>query len=150
MAITDKEKNDLHYVCSLIEFIGRKTLQTNRKVVESLGEKELARQLWLADINHCLTFEEVAEELIESYHIPTGDFDRVSMCQYKVPSSIAIGSVYRNLIEDIYTEDSELVDLLYEVFTSFISDKISDFNSSMYYENPSYIKECYLSNEIVM
>lgn len=38
----------------------------------------------------------------------------------------------------------ELIDALIEVYNSFLSDKIDDYNSSMYYENPSYLLECYL------
>ena len=145
-----KERNDLLYVCSLIEFLGRTTKNTNSDIVTVLGKTELARQIRLADINHCLSFEEVADELITKYDIQLGTFDSVGTCNYNIPSYIGIGGVYRDLILDVKTDQEELVDVMYQVFTSFISEKISNFNSSLYYENPSYIRESYLSGELLM
>ena len=145
----DKETNDLFYVCSLIEFIGRETKNKNKEIVRVLGKKELSRQIMLASINHSLSFEEVSEEIIVNYNIGKGLFDSVGSCKYNVPSYIAIGGLYRDLILDVRKDKEELVNVMYEVFTSFISEKISNFNSSLYYENPSYIRECYLSGEIL-
>ncbi len=42
-----------------------------------------------------------------------------------------------------------IVDALFKVYNSFISAKIDDYNSSVYYENPSYIFECYKQNEML-
>lgn len=36
-----------------------------------------------------------------------------------------------------------------KVYNSFISSKIDDYNSSVYYENPSYIYECYMENKML-
>ena len=47
-----KEKDDLFYVCSLIEFLGRKTKNHRGTIVKILGMKELKRQLYLAEVNH--------------------------------------------------------------------------------------------------
>ncbi|EGC75044.1 hypothetical protein HMPREF0490_01206 [Lachnospiraceae bacterium 6_1_37FAA] len=46
-------------------------------------------------------------------------------------------------------EKIDVVDALIKVYNSFLSDKIDDYNSSMYYENPSYLLECYLENEVI-
>ena len=143
--MTKSEKNDLYFVCSLIEFIGRYTKNRNRDIAKKIGKKELLRQLEAASVNHCLTFEEVAADLINFSEITNGDFDSVGNCKYKVPSETSIGKVYRDLILDVKKEDEELIDVLYEVFTSFISDEISNFNSSAYYENPSYLMHSYLA-----
>lgn len=35
------------------------------------------------------------------------------------------------------------------VYRSFISAKIDDYNSSVYYENPSYIFECFMQDKIL-
>ena len=40
-------------------------------------------------------------------------------------------------------ENKGVIDTLMEVYNSFISPKIDDYNSSVYYENPSYIFESY-------
>ena len=42
-----------------------------------------------------------------------------------------------------------IVDALIKVYNSFLSAKIDDYNSSLYYENPSYLLECYLENTIL-
>ena len=46
-------------------------------------------------------------------------------------------------------EKIDVVDALIKVYNSFLSDKIDDYNSSMYYENPSYLLECYLENKVI-
>ena len=40
-------------------------------------------------------------------------------------------------------------DALILVYNSFISEKIDDYNSSMYYENPSYLLECFVENKVI-
>lgn len=39
--MNDTQKNNLFYVCSLIEFIGRKTKNRRATIVKILGKKEL-------------------------------------------------------------------------------------------------------------
>ena len=46
-------------------------------------------------------------------------------------------------------ENISIIDALIKVYHSFISAKIDDYNSSVYYENPSYIYECYLENKML-
>ena len=46
-------------------------------------------------------------------------------------------------------EKKEIVDALIEVYNSFISSKIDDYNSSVYYENPNYIFECYKEKKMI-
>lgn len=50
-----------------------------------------------AEVNHCLSFEQVGEEIIEEYNIENGSFDTITECQYNIPSYIDIG-----LLRDIY------------------------------------------------
>lgn len=142
-------KDDVFYVCCLIEFIGRKTKNRRCTIVKILGKKELTRQLDLAEVNHCLSFDEVADELIEYFKISQGDFDSVGWCKYEVPSYQAIGREYQRLIMDVKNEEQSIIDVLYEVFNSFISDEISDFNSSVYYSSPQYLKYSYLEGKLL-
>ena len=135
-------KDDLFYVCSLIEFIGRKTKNKRKEVVNALGEQGIQKQLYDAQVNHCLSFEQVSEELIEQYHIPNGNFDTISDCKYKVPSFTAIGKLYSHMILDC-SENGEEVKELLKIFNSFISDEISDFKTGVYFENPSYLEHSY-------
>lgn len=140
--MTETRKDDLFYVCSLIEFIGRKTQNKRKDVVNALGEQGIIKQLYDAQVNHCLSFEQVSEELIEKYQIPHGSFDTISDCKYKVPSFTAIGKLYSHMILDCSKNGEEVTELL-KIFNSFISDEISDFKTGIYFENPSYLEHSY-------
>ena len=143
-------KNDLLYVCSLIEFVGRHTKNTNRTIAEKIGKDEVKRQIEVASLNHCLSFEQVGQELIEDFEITSGTFDAVEACDYHVPGVVPIGSVYADLAVDIGRHDTrEPHEILYDILTSFISDEISNFNHGAYYENPSYIYQSYLAGELL-
>jgi len=147
--MNNTQKNNLFYLCSLIEFIGRKTKNRRAIIVKILGKKELGRQLGLADVNHCLSFEQVSDEIIEYFNIQEGDFDSVGLSKYNVPSFQEIGKEYQRLIIDVFLEQDNVVDVLYAVFESFISDEISDFNSSVYYSTPEYLKYSYLEGKLL-
>ena len=141
MFMTEREKNDYFYVCSLIEYIARETKNRRGFVVEKLGKKGIEKLLYDAEVNHCLSFEQVSDEVIEKYKISCGDFDTVSECKYTVPGFMDIGKLYSIMIEDCADSGKELDELL-KIFSSFISDKISDFQTDVYYQNPSYL-ECF-------
>ena len=147
--MSEKDKDDLYYVCSLIEYLGRVTKNHRSTVVKILGKEEIDRQLYLAEVNHCLSFEEVSDELIKYFNIENGDFDTVSECKYAVPTYLSIGKVYQRLILDVKKPDEDVEDTLFNVFNSFISDDISNFNSSVYYSNPDYLKWSYLEGELL-
>lgn len=58
--------------------------------------------------------------------------------------------MYKRLIKQVAeTEKMDAVEALMKVYNSFISSKIDDYNSSVYYENPSYIYECYMENKML-
>ena len=120
--MTEIERNDFFYVCSLIEYIARQTKNRRRVIVEALGKEGIEKQLYDAEVNHCLSFEQVSDEVIERYKIPEGDFDTITECGYEVPSFMDIGKLYSILIEDC-AEPGREVDELIKIFSSFISDK---------------------------
>lgn len=138
--MTESEKDDLFYVCSLIEFVGRKTKNQRRIVVNALGKKGIQKQLDDAQVNHCLTFEQVADEMVAYYKIPSGSFDPILECEYSIPSVTSIGKLYSRMILDCAKQGEEVTELI-NIFDSFISDRISDFKTGIYYENMSYL-EC--------
>lgn len=140
--MTEKQKNDFFYVCALIEFIARRTKNKRRIIVEALEKKGIEKQLYDAEVNHCLSFEQVSDELIEQYGIHEGSFDTVTGCKYTIPSFLDIGKLYSIMIEDC-AEPGKEVDELIKIFSSFISDEISDFQSDVYYQNPSYLENSY-------
>ena len=94
----------------------------------------MEKLLYDAEVNHCLSFEQVSDEVIEQYRISRGE------CKYAIPSFMDIGKLYSIMIEDC-AEPGKEIDELLKIFSSFISDKISDFQTDVYYQNPSYL-EC--------
>lgn len=146
--MTEKQRDDIYYVCSLIEFIARKTKNHRQDVIRHFSKADVERQLRLAEVNHCLSFEQIADELIEDYGISDGDFDTVKECRYDVPSFLSIGMLYQELVlSTMKTEDA--AQGIIDIFSSFISDEISDFNSNVYYTNPDYLRCSYLEGKML-
>jgi len=142
--------NDLFYTCGLIDYIARKTKNVRSYVVNRLGKERIEKIYDLADVYHCDNIERVAEDFIEEANIEAGSFDNVGDCRYIIPSHWDIGKVYKRLIKmAAEKENAEIVDTLFEVYNSFISEKIDDYNSSMYYENPSYLLACYEEKQVL-
>ena len=135
---TERQDN-IYYVCCMIEFTSRETKNHRGTVARKLGIKGIQQELSDAAVSHCLSFEEVSEDWTLRYGIPEGDFDTVSTCRYEVPSVTSIGRVYLRLAESI-SDDVPDEERILRVFTSFISDAVSDFNSSVYYSSPDYLR----------
>lgn len=146
--MTEKQKDDIYYVCSLIEFIARKTKNHRQDVIRHFSKADVERQLRLAEVNHCLSFEQVAVELIEDYGISDGDFDTVKECRYDVPSFLSIGMLYQELVLSTMKNEDAAQGII-DIFSSFISDEISDFNSNVYYTNPDYLRCSYLEGKML-
>ena len=140
--MTNKDKNDLFYVCSLIEFISRLTKNRRGDVVRRIGLKGIVKLLHDAEINHCLSFEEVSDEVITYDQIPKGDFEPEKDSPYSIPGVQDIGKLYAIMIEDL-SEPGKAAEGLMDVFSSFISDEISNFRTDLYYQNPDYLECCY-------
>ncbi len=148
--ISEKEKNNLFYVCSLVEYVGRKTKNKRGDVVSAMVDSCLKHHLEYADINHSLPFERVADELIADCGIKEGMFDTITTCKYSIPSYTSIGRVYSTLIEsEILVSSLPVPDAFRKVFSSFIIDEISDFATGVYYENPSYLWESYMARRLL-
>lgn len=141
-------ENDLFYVCSLIEYIGREQKLRRADVVASLGEETIRRIYRYADTFHCEQIAKVADDFIALRSIPSGDFDNVAKCRYAVPGYWDIGAVYARLIEDV-SDGSDPVSKLLEVYASWMSDALSRFNSDLFYQSRGYIAECYRAGRIL-
>lgn len=145
-----QKENDLFFVCSLIEYIARKTNNTKKYIVEKLGKKKIQKLYDLAEVYHSENIEKVSDELIQEAKIENGNYDIISKCEYNVPTHWDIGKVYKRLIAMLCNNNEEkYIDTAIEVLTSWIIEKIDNYNSSMYYENPSYIYECYKEKKIL-
>ena len=144
-----QKENDLFYTCSLIEYISRKTKNTKKVIVEKLKKENIEKIYELADVYHCENIEKVANEFIEKANIKLGTYDNISECKYDVPTYWDIGKVYKRLIIMVNKDESKYVETLIEVLSSWIIEKIDNYNSNMYYENPGYIYECYKNGKII-
>ena len=145
-----KKGNDLFFTCSLIDYIARKTKNTRKDIVNALGKQRVKKIYDLADVYHSDNIDRVSQDFIEEAGIREGNFDNVGDCGYAVPTHWDIGKVYKRLIKMAAEDENiSIVDALFKVYNSFISPKIDDYNSSVYYENPSYIFECYKENNML-
>ncbi len=145
-----KEYNDLFFVCSLIEYIGRKTENHRNVVVNAIGKDKLQHIYDLADVYHSENIDKISDELISNFHIEKGTFDNVADGKYSIPTHWDIGKVYKRLIVDICNEQNkEPIDTLKDVYNSWLSRKIEDFNSSLYYESPDYLYQSYIKGEVL-
>ena len=147
--MTEKERNDYFYVCSLIEYIARETKNHRGYIVKCIGQEGIENLLYDAEVNHCLSFEQVCDEWIEEYQITEGNFDNITTCKYSVPTVTSIGRVYQTLILNVMGLYANVVEAIKTVYNSFISDEISDFNSNVFYSNPDYIKCSYEAGELL-
>jgi len=128
----------------------RKTQNKRVDAVDRLGENRLEKIYDLADVYHSDNIERVSDDFIKESGIEKGNFDNVKECGYAIPSHWDIGKVYKRLIKGVAeAENIGIIEALWNVYHSFISEKIDDYNSSMYYENPSYLLECYLENKVI-
>lgn len=146
--MADSEKNNLFYVCSLVEYVARVTKNKRGVVANCLGPDGVEKELKDASVNHSLSFEQVGEEVVQRYNIPQGNFETIENCKYSVPSYTDIGRLYSIMIMDC-AKPGEETDMLIKIFSSVISDYISNFNSDCYYQNPSYLEESFKAGELL-
>ena len=142
-------KNDsaLFYTCSLIEFMSRLRHLKRSVLVNILGETIIGRIYRNSDVLHCEVIDSVADKFIELANIPEGDFDNVAACKYNIPDYWTIGAVYERLIEDVSDEINAKA--IMDVYNSWISDAISNYNTDFYYQPRDYIRECYLEGKVL-
>jgi len=143
-----KEHNDLFFLCSLIDYIARKIKSHRGTVANSIGKTELGRIFGLADVYHSENIDKISDELIEKFAIPNDNFPTES--KYTLPSHWDIGKVYKRLVINIAEHERlDFISALLKAYNSPISEKIENFNSSLYYENPSYIFACYQEGKVL-
>lgn len=67
--------NNLFYVCSLIEYIARKTFNTKEYVVKKIKKSKIKKIYDLADVYHCENIEKISDEIIKENNIEYGSYD---------------------------------------------------------------------------
>jgi len=146
----DKNANNLFFLCSLIEYIGRKTKNHRNVIVNAIGKTDLQHIFDLADVYHSENMDKLMFELTEKHHIENGIFDNIANAKCSIPTHWDIGKVYKRLIIAVAKkENKEIIDVLSEVYNSWLSREIENFNGSIYYESPEYLFQSYLTGEIL-
>lgn len=147
-----KNNNSLFYVCSLLEYLGRLCKLERSALVKQIGKDNIKRLYKDADVLHCEPIEKIADEVVSIYNLKSGTFDNVSRCQYDVPDYWTIGEVYERIIEDICAENEDVdfvVDVLIQVYSSWIDKAISNYNTDFFYQPRDYIYACWKAKEII-
>ena len=144
-----QKENDLFFTCSLIEYIARKTKNTKKTIIDKLGKENIEKIYNLAEVYHSENIDKVSDEFVQKANIQNGNYDIISNCKYHVPTYWDIGKVYKRLIIMVNNDETKYIDTLIKVLSSWIIEKIDNYNSSMYYENPSYIFECYIEGKVL-
>ena len=76
-------------------------------------------------------------------------YDNLEKAKYEIPDYWTIGEVYERLIEDVSEDSTEaIVDTIMAVYSSWISDAISNYNTDFYYQSREYICQCYTEGEV--
>ncbi len=146
----DKVANNLFFLCSLIEYIGRKTKNHRNVIVNAIGKDKLQHIFDLADIYHNENLDKLTFDLVEKYKIEEGVFDNIQNAKYSIPTHWDIGKVYKRLIIAVSKKENKpVIETLIQVYNLWLSRKIEDFNSSVYYESPEYLFQSYLMGDIL-
>jgi len=143
-----KNNSDLFFLCSLIEYIARRTKNRRSDVVYRLGD-DLSRIYEYADVFHCEPIEKVADDFIQKDNISDGNYDNLSKYKYTIPDYWDIGEVFARLIEDCYEEEN-VIKGIKEVYASWMSEKILNFNSDLYYQSREYLAVCYKEGKLLL
>lgn len=144
-----RNDNNLFYLCGLVEHIGRTRKLRRSDVVRGLGEENMQRIYRYADVLHSDSIDHVAEEYCALAGLGTGDYDNVGACRYEVPDRWAIAGVYARLAEDVFPESVDAPIAAAQVFSSWVSDAISNYNTDFYFQPRSYIAACYEAGEVL-
>lgn len=132
--------NDVFYLCSLIDYIARITKNKRVDIVNALGIDNIKHIFELADVYHSDNIDRVASDFINKSNIKIGNFDNVGDCKYNVPTHWDIGKVYARLVIGIADKENlSIEDAVIKAYNSFVSEKIDDYNSAFYYDNPQNI-----------
>lgn len=135
------QKNDLYFICYMIERVARKLHQRNSYVVNRIGKENLKHLISVANVLHAENPVAVEDDWIREYSLVEGNADVTNVDDElveKVPSTTQMGKVYQRLISDTALPEENEVDGIIRVYNNPICDVIDNYNCSAYYE-PSYV-----------
>ena len=134
-------RDDVKFICYMIERVARRLHQRNSYVVNKLGREKLSHLISVANVLHSMNPLQVEDDWISEYGLEEGSFD-VTDVDYeladRVPTALQIGKVYERLIHDTAMSNETEVEGIIRVYNDEICEKIDNYNCSAYYE-PSYV-----------
>ena len=142
------DANSTFYVCSLIEYIGRKRKLRREDVVAALGAEALSRIYRYADTFHCEPIGKVADDFIRLRSVPEGDFDNVAACRYDPPDYWTRGAVFGRLADDT-AEARPPAEAIAVVYASPVGRALSNYNTDLFYQSRDYLKCCFDAGRIL-
>lgn len=134
-------KNDLYFICYMIERVARRLHQKNVYVVNTLGQDNLTHLICVANVLHAENPLDVEDQWIEDYELKEGTFDITDVDKTlvrKIPTALQMGKVYTRLIVDTMTLEETYIDGILRIYNNEICETIDNYNASAYYE-PSYV-----------
>lgn len=143
-----KNDSDLFFTCALIEQLGRTLHKKRGDIAAELGDAGLRTIYDHSDVLHCEPVEKVAEDAIGEFGLTAGSFDNVGQARYAVPDVWTMGKVYARLVEDVSGEH-DVMETLMGVYSSWIDERLSDYNSAFYYQSRDYLAECYRQGTVL-
>ena len=137
----DIEKDDLFFICYMIERVARHLHQKNKYVVNTIGKTGLTHLISVANVLHSENPLNVQSDWIEQYNLQSGDFDITNVDREladRIPTELEMGSVYKRLILDTMDTKEDFVDGIIRVYNNALCEVIDNYNCSAFYE-PSYV-----------
>lgn len=143
MYFSDEEikRNDVFFVCYMIERVARRMKQKNSYVVNNIGKEQLKHLLSVANVLHAENPLDVEDEWIKEYSLMQGDFNISDVDKElvnEIPSAIQMGKVYHRLVLDTLQPEEDYAEGILRVYNNIICEVIDNYNCSAYYE-PSYV-----------
>ena len=139
-------KDDVYFVCYMIERIARQLKQPKKYIVNAMGHDELVNKLSLADTLHSENPLAVEADWTNEYNLQPGDYDVTkvdpNLCT-NIPTSTQMGKVYKRLVIDTLQPGEDYADAILRVYNNPICDIIDNYNTSAYYEPSQYIARSY-------
>lgn len=104
--------DDIYYTASIIEYTARRTRNAKSAIVSAMGAEAFRQFVDMADVNHCLSFLQVSDELIARYGITQGTYKVLPL--NSKPSYLQVGAAYAKLVATTESDPAQYWCRLYE------------------------------------
>ena len=132
-------RDDVKFICYMIERVARRLHQRNSYVVNKLGQEKLSHLISVANVLHSMNPLQVEDDWISEYGLEEGSFD-VTDVDYeladRIPTALQIGKVYERLIHDTAQPNETEVEGIIRVYNNEICDKIDNYITAAHTMNP--------------